>query len=140
MALPVFIPGYDTEVTIDAQGYTVTGNVTGISASKGTPRKPTFGRKVQAVLSGQATWSLSLSGHVAVGEPVAALLTSFQKSTLLAFTVQVGEDGGATDSGTFTGNLVLSGLNFDTDAEGEWAYSATAEIDGEPTWTPAAGT
>lgn len=137
MALPVFIPGYDTEVTVDANGFTVTGKVVGISASKQTPRKPTFGRKTQSVLSGQQTWSMQFAGHVAVGEPVAELMASFDKATLLAFTIQVGESGGATDAGAFSGSLVLSALNFDADAEGEWEYSATAQIDSTPTWTPA---
>lgn len=136
MSLPTFIPGYHTEITVDTVDYTVTGNVAGFSATKATPRKPTFGVKAQAAISGQSQWTTSFSGHLSKEGPIASLLASFDKDTPLAFSIQIGEQGGATDVGTITGTLILSGLNITVDAEGEWDYAAQAAIVGAPVHTP----
>ena len=136
MALPTFIPGYLTEITVDTVDYTITGNVLGFKATKTTPRKPTFGVKAQAVISGQQVWQTSFSGHVSAEGPIASLLASFDKDVPLAFSIQVGELGGVTDAGIISGTLILSGLNVTVDAEGEWDYSAQAAINGAPVHTP----
>lgn len=132
-----FVPGYMAEITLNVVDYTVYGNVIGVSARKATPRKPVFGSSGQRVISGQQTWALQLAGHVAAEGPLTAILAAFAADTPIAFTVQVGEAAGATDVGEWSGNLVLSSLEVRTDAEGEWEFSANAEIDDTPTFTPA---
>lgn len=133
-----FIPGYLATIEIDSEDLTIFANVIGLSSTKNAPRKPVFGQNASNVISGQQSWSGECSGHLAVEGPIATLLATYAKSELVEYTIQIGEAGGATDAGTFTGNLTLSSLDISDDAEGEWDWSAGFEIDGEPLYTPAA--
>ena len=133
-----FIPGYLAEIEIDTEDYTIFANVLGISSTKNAPRKPVFGRTASQVISGQASWSGEMSGHLAAEGPLAELLATYAKSELVTYTIQIGEAGGPTDGGTLSGELTLSSLDISDDAEGEWDFSSGFEIDGEPLHTPPA--
>ena len=133
-----FIPGYLASIEIDTEDYTLFANVLGLSSTKNAPRKPTFGAVASKVISGQQSWSGEMSGHLAAEGPLAELLATYAKSELVAYTIQIGEDGGPTDGGTLTGELTLSSLDISDDAEGEWDFSAGFEIDGVPLHTPPA--
>lgn len=133
-----FIPGYLTEVSLNAGDLTVYGNITGVRRTKNVIRKPVFGAAAQRAISGQRMGAFNAAGHIAKEGPVAALWAAFESEVPIAFEVQVGEDAGATDVGTIGGNVVLSSLDITVDAEGEWDWSCAAEIDGDPVFTPAA--
>jgi len=131
-----FVPGYGAAITINTEDYTIYANVLGMSMTKQTPRKPTFGAQSSKVISGQQSWSMSLSGHIAAEGPIANLLAAADSEAPVAYTVQIGELSGDTDAGSFAGQLVISGLEISADAEGEWDWSASAEIDGPNPFTP----
>ena len=133
-----FIPGYLAEITFDTTDYTITSNVLGLSSTKNAPRKPVFGKTASNVISGQASWSGSASGHLSAEGPLAELLATYSKSELVAFTIQIGEVGEATDGGAFAGEGTMSSLEITDDAEGEWDYSFDFEIDEAPVHTPPA--
>jgi hypothetical protein len=133
-----FVPGYLTEVSLNSGDLTVYGNITGVRRAKNVIRKPVFGSQGQRAISGQTTGAFNASGHVAKEGPVTALWAAFEAATPIPFSVQIGEDAGATDTGAITGDVVLSSLDVTVDAEGEWDWSLSAEIDGSPVFTPAA--
>lgn len=133
MAL-TFIPGWQTSITIDTDDWTVHANVLGLQRTKSSQPKPVFGTPFRHEIPGQASGTLSLEGHVAV-EHIQDLEDAWAAATSLPYTIQVGSAAGATDAGTYAGNLVLTELNIDTDAEGEWEWTASATLDGAPVYT-----
>lgn len=132
------VPGYLTELTLNLVDIGIRGRVTGLSLGKNVPAKPRFGQAYRNVLAGgQKFASLSANGHVDKEGPVGTLVTAYEAEAPVAFEVQVGEAAAATDVGAFTGNLVIETLELNADAEGEWEWSITAQIDGAPLFTPA---
>lgn len=137
MAL-TFIPGYQAEMTLNLVDIGIFGNVLNVRRAKNAPGKAVFGSQQRKTISGIITGGFSANGHVAASGPIASLFTAFELETPVAYDIQIGESGGATDGGTLTGNCILTGLDITTDAEGEWEWSISADFDGDVTHTPAA--
>jgi hypothetical protein len=131
-----FVPGYLTALTVNLVDLGIFGNVVGLNFTKTAPRKPVFGSQSQRTISGQIAGDMSASGHVAAEGPITDLLAALTAEVPLAFTLQAGEAAGATDAGSFAGNLVVTSLSFNADAEGEWDWSMAAAFDGMPVHTP----
>ena len=132
--MTTFIPGWQTTITIDGDDWTVHANVLGLTRTKSSQPKPVFGQPFRHEIPGQASGTLDLEGHVAK-EYIQDLEDAWAASTSLPYVIQVGQSSGATDSGTYAGNLVLTELTIDTDAEGEWEWTASATLDGAPLYT-----
>ena len=60
----------------------------------------------------------------------------FNSATSVAYEIQMGTAAGDTDAGKWTGNLVVTELTLDSDAEGEWEWSLNATLDGAPVYAP----
>ena len=129
-----FIPGWETGITISGTDWTVHGNVLGFTRTKASLPKPVFGSQFRHEIPGQAGGTLNIEGHVAV-EHIADLEAAFNSSVPVAYEIQVGTASGATDAGKYAGQLVITELSLDTDAEDQWSYSATATLDGAPVYT-----
>ena len=132
--MATFIPGYQAGLTINVIDLGVFGNVLSVRRSKTAPKKPVFGQQEQQVISGQTSGSLSASGHLASEGPLVGLWAMFEAETSVAYSIQVGS--GATDAGTFAGNMVVTSLEVSTDAEGEFQWSLSGDFDGAITHTP----
>lgn len=132
-----FIPGWQTTITIDTDDWTVHANVLGFSRTKASLPKPVFGTPFRHEIPGQGSGTLTLEGHVAK-EHIQDLEDAWASQVPVPYVIQVGTAGQATDAGTYAGNLVLSDLTIDTDAESEWEWSASATLDGAPVYTPPA--
>lgn len=130
-----FIPGYHTELTINLVDVGIYGNVLSFRRQKTAPPKPVFGSQTRRAISGMISGGLTASGHLAAEGPLAALNTALETETPLAYEIQMGEDSGDTDLGTFSGDLILTGLEISADAEGEWEWNISAELDGDVTYT-----
>ena len=135
MSTPTFIPGWQTTITLDGDNWTVHANVLGMTRTKSSQPKPVFGTPFRHEIPGQASGTLSLEGHVAV-EHIQDLEDAFAAQVPIPYIIQVGTSGGATDAGAYNGSLVLTELTIDTDAEGEWEWTASATLDGAPQYTP----
>ena len=135
--MTTFIPGWQTTITLDGDDWTVHANVLGFTRTKSSQPKPVFGTPFRHEIPGQASGTLDLEGHVAV-EHIQDLEDAFNSETAVPYTIQVGQSGGATNAGVYTGQLVLTELTIDTDAEGEWEWSASGTLDGKPVYTPPA--
>lgn len=131
-----FIPGWESEITINSEDLTVVGNVLSFTRTKASNPKPVFGQQFRNELPGQAGGSLSANGHMSI-EKVEALEEMFNAATSVEYSIQAGTAGGDTDAGQWTGLLVVTELTIDTEAEGEWEWSISATLDGEPLYTPA---
>lgn len=129
-----FIPGWETAITIDGDDWTVHANVLGMTRSKSSQPKPVFGTPFRHEIPGQASGALSLEGHVTV-EHIQDLEDAFAAAVPVAYTIQVGTLSGPSDGGSYAGQLVLTELSIDTDAEGEWEWTASATLDGAPVYT-----
>lgn len=131
-----FIPGWESEITINSEDLTVVGNVLSFTRTKASNPKPVFGQQFRNELPGQAGGALSASGHIST-EKVQALEAMFDAATSVDYSIQAGTAGDLTDGGQWTGLLVVTELTIDTDAEGEWEWSIAATLDGAPLYTPA---
>lgn len=138
MTIP-FVPGYQAGLTLNLVDIGASGNVMTLNRSKGAPGKPVFGSQSRRTISGMITGSLTAGGHVdpGAGTVVGDLWTAFELETPVAFEIQIGESGGATDAGTLEGDLIMTSLGITTDAEGEWEWTIAADFDGAVTHTPA---
>lgn len=132
-----FIPGWQTTITISSEDLTVVGNVVNFVRTRASNPKPVFGQPFRHELPGQAGGTLSANGHLSA-EKAAGLEAIFNSAVPVAYSLSAGTDGEATDGGTWQGNLVVTEYTLDADAEGEWDWSISATLDGEPVYTPAA--
>ena len=137
MVLPVFVPGYLGEITINAEDLTTVGNVINFERSKSSLPKPVFGSQWRRPASGQISGTITHDGHSAP-EKLPALESAFALETSVAFTMQIGAPAGDTDSGNYAGNAVFTALSITGEAEGEFEFSATLETDGAVAYTPPA--
>lgn len=128
-----YVPGYDTEVTVDGTDIGITGRSTGLSMSKNVLSKPIFGSKTMGKLAGQSDASFTLDGHVTV-EEYAALEALRTATGNLAFTIGIGV--GATDVGEYTGSCTMTSFDVQADADGEWDYRCQFDVNGEVLFTP----
>ena len=131
-----FIPGYQTEITIQLVDYTLIANVTSFSDDQTAVPKPTFGKRYRRTIAGQGLYTLEVSGHIAA-EQTAALWALRASAASVPWTQQLGIMGDPTDGGAIGGNAVVTNLTWEVDAEQNWAWSASLEGDDEPTFTPA---
>lgn len=131
-----FIAGHFTEITLNAIDVTLIGNVVSFSDDQTAVPKPTFGKRYRRTIAGQGLYTIEVSGHISA-EQIADLWALRAAAEAIAWTMQVGVLGEATDGGSLGGNGVVSNLTFEADAEGNWAWSCSVEGDDEPTYTPA---
>lgn len=129
-----FVPGYQTGITVNLVDVGIYGKVVGLDLGKNTPTKALFGKQFARAVSGQKNGSFSAQGHVTVEGPLAALVTAYNLETPVAFEIAVGEDGGASEAGQFTGNCIIGQLSISADAEGEWDWSINAVTDDTVTY------
>lgn len=131
----VFIPGWQSEISIMSEDLTVVGNVIGFARSRAANAKAVFGQPYRRELGGQASGTISVSGHFSQGK-AQALESIFDSPDPVDFEMQAGTPGASTDAGVWTGSLVITGYNLDSSAEGEWDWSMEATLDGAPLFTP----
>ena len=132
-----FIPGWQTTTTVDLEDLPVIANQFQMTRTWGSLPKAVFGSAFRQEVKGQGGGTVSMSGHIST-EKQAALETTLAKTTGVAYVFQVGEDGGATDAGSYAGTLIITEFTMEAGAEDEWDWSMSATLDGAPAYTPAA--
>jgi hypothetical protein len=130
-----YVPGWQTGITINLIDIGVVGNVLSLDQTRASLPKPVFGQPHRDELPGQRSGTLSASGHV-TKEKISDLQDLIESDVAVAYVIQVGTDGGALDSGEYAGNLVVSQLTLDSDAEDQWSWSIQATLSGAPVYTP----
>lgn len=130
-----FIPGYLTEIIVGADDLTLIGQVVSYSDDQNAVPKPTFGTKYRRTISGQGTYAIDISGHLAA-EEVGTIFALRANPDAHNWNIQIGELGGATDGGVLNGAAIITNLTMEADAEANWAWSMTLEGDGAPVLTP----
>jgi hypothetical protein len=136
MADPTFVPGYLGVVTIDTNDISAIAHVTKLGRSRPGLSKKTFGNRYQYAIGGQREFSFSASGSI-TAEQMAAIDASYETDTPVTFALQIGEAAGATDAGLYAGTCVLTTLDLDAGADGQWEFSIDAVGSDAPTYTPA---
>ncbi len=134
MAVHTFIPGHMTDIQVGIENLTLTGQVVSFSDDQAAVPKPTFGTKYRRTITGQGTYSIDVSGHLAA-EEVGSLWALRALEGAVPWSIQVGDIGTPTDGGIVDGDAVITNLTFEADAEGNWAWSMTLEGDGAPNFT-----
>ena len=132
-----FIPGYLASVEINAEDLTVVGQVVGYSDDATALPKPVFGTRYRNTVRGQGVVSIDVSGHLSA-EVIGALMIMNALPDAVAYSIQIGELGGGTDSGILSGQAVITNLTLGDDATANWSWSLTLETDGDPIYTPVA--
>lgn len=130
-----FIPGYMTEILVGTDDLTLIGQVVSYSDDQNAVPKPTFGTAYRRTISGQGTYAIDISGHLAA-EEVGTLFALRANPDAQVWTIQIGAIGEATDGGILDGTAVITNLTMEADAEANWAWSMTLEGDGAPNYTP----
>jgi tail tube protein len=132
---PTFIPGYLGTLTVNSEDVSaIVANAT-LTLTRNALSKPTLGQPWGYALSGQRSGTISYSGHLSA-EQAAALNEIFMEDAPVDFSFQIGEGGGATDAGTYTGQCVITSLAHEVDAEGEWDWTLEATTSGPVVYTP----
>ena len=133
---PTFIPGYLGTVTLGVEDISAIGSVVRLQKTRNVMTKPTFGNPWGFSLGGQKIAAFSASGHLSA-EQAAALEAAFDEDLPFTFALQIGEASGVTDGGLHSGNVVLSQLTVEANADGEWDWSCEAQTSGPVIYTPA---
>jgi hypothetical protein len=129
-----FIPGWETTLTFNTEDITVIASVTSFNRARSSNAKPVFGSPARRELPGQKSGTIAAQGHVSK-EKIAALNGLIDSDVSVAYEIQVGTAAGATDAGKYTGNMVVTEMNLEADAEGEWDFTMAATLDGDPVYT-----
>jgi hypothetical protein len=132
-----FIPGWETGLTINLIDVGVIGNVLSLDQTRAGLSKPVFGTPHRRELPGQRSGTLTASGHVSK-EKLPDLQALIESDVAVAYVIEVGLDAGALDAGEYAGQLVITQLTLDSDAEDQWSWSLAGNLDGAPTYTPPA--
>ena len=118
-----YISGYLADITVDGQTLDEFGNSAVLAKTRTVTEKPAFGVTDVGAVPGQSRTTLAVEGH-ADPEIVAAMDAAFEKSEGVAFTFQIGEQGGDTDAGSYTGEGFMSAWTpADADADGQISFS-----------------
>jgi hypothetical protein len=131
---PPFIPGYLGTITINSDNQSSILHVTRLNQSRSGLPKKTFGSAWGFALGGQRDFTFSANGSVtptALGE----LQEAFDSQAAVDFALQVGEGSAATDAGLYNGFCVLTALNLEGNADGQWTISVDGMGTGEPAYT-----
>ena len=124
-----WIAGYITEVKIGADQIESMVASGGLTLNKNIMLKHVAGAQEPVALAGLVTGTLSISGSVSA-EDIAKLNTAFESSAVVAYILQVGEDGGTIDAGAFAGNCMIESLSIAFDADDSFTFSLDAVLDG----------
>jgi hypothetical protein len=133
--MTTYVPGYLGTITLSGTDFSAAGNVFALPLTKAQLNKSHFGSQFRRAASGQISGNIQFDGHVTV-EDYPALWSAYLNDTPIPFIVQMGEAGGATDAGVFTGNAIFTDLETRGESEGEWEFSASMATDGAVTYTP----
>jgi len=133
---PTFVAGYLGVVSFDSNDVSAIAHVTKFGRSRGGLTKKTFGNRYQFAIGGQREFTFSASGSISA-EQIAAIDASYETDEPVAFSLQIGTAAGDTDAGVYTGNCVLTTLDIDGSADGQWSFSVDAVGTGTPTYTAA---
>jgi len=129
-----YVPGWQTGLTINLIDVGVTGNVLSLDQTRASLPKPVFGQPHRDELPGQRSGTLTASGHVTT-EKISDLQDLIESDVAVPYEIQVGTAAGPLDAGKYTGNLVISQLTIDSDAEDQWSWAISATLDGAPLYT-----
>lgn len=129
-----FVPGWDSQITINAEDLTIVGNVLGFVRSRASQPKPVFGSKSQREIPGQGSGTINVGGHISV-EKVAALEAIIEANASVAYTIVAGNATDSTEAGQWAGNMAVTELSVDADATGEWDFTLSGTMDEWPTYT-----
>ena len=138
-ASPTFVPGYLGTLTIDAEDISAIVSGATLTLNRNALSKPTLGQPWGFSLSGQKTGTISYNGHLSV-EQAGALNSIFAEELPVDFSFQMGEGGGATDGGVYTGKCVVTSLSHEVAADGEWDWTLETQTSGPVVYTAAAPT
>lgn len=132
-----FIPGYFGTITINSEDLSAVGSVYRLNLGRNVNVKKHFGGPHSDRVVGKRDVTLSANGNL-TKEEAAALNAIYESEVAVAFTLQIGEAAGATDAGVYAGNLVISSLTLEANADGDVAWSLDGGAHGQVTYTPAA--
>ncbi len=124
--MATFIPGYLSEVTVGSDS--IEGNLGSgtLTLNTNVIEKPVAGSQKVTSIAGLKRATLSVSGHIST-EDWGKFNTAAESNAAIAFIFQIGEAGGATDVGDYTGTMLIESLTPAFDADDEWSFSMDAK-------------
>jgi predicted secreted protein len=131
---PAFVPGYLGTITINSVNQSSVLHVTALNQSRAGLAKPTFGSSHKYAIGGQREFTFSAQGSITPAA-LTGLQTAFELDTSVEFSLQVGDAAGATDAGLYAGYCVITALNLEGSADGQWSVSLEGMGTGEPVYT-----
>ena len=135
--MPTFIPGYLGVVTLDSEDISAMVSGATLSLTRNALNKPTLGQPWGYAIAGQRAGTISYNGHLS-SEQAAALQSIYMSEVPVDFSFQMGEGGGDTDAGLYSGKAIVTELAHEVAADGEFDWSLSAQTTGVVTYTPAA--
>jgi predicted secreted protein len=134
--MPTFIPGYLGTLMLNGEDVSAMISGATLSLTRNALNKPTLGQPWGFSIAGQRAGSISYNGHLSA-EQAADLQTIYMSEVPVAFSFQMGEGGGETDAGLYTGNAIVTELSHDVGADAEWDWSLSCQTTGPVNYTPA---
>ena len=131
-----FIPGYLSQLTVDAQDFTVFSQTASLNLTKTMLEKAVMGTKFPVQIAGQRAGTLEASGHISV-EASPLLHAAWDSDTPIAWVFQEGDPTSPTAEAQYAGTGIVSSFVPASDAADEVSFTITITLDAEPTYTPA---
>ena len=128
--------GYLGVVTLDSEDISAIAHVTRLNRTRTGLPKRTFGLRYAYAIGGQREFAFSATGSI-TAEQAAAIDGLWEADVPISFSLQIGEGAAATDAGAYAGLCVITSLNIDGSADGQWEFTIDAIGTGEPVYTAA---
>jgi predicted secreted protein len=136
MTLPTFIPGFLGTVMLNAEDVSAMISGATLSLTRNALNKPTLGQPWGYAIAGQRGGTISYDGHLSA-EQASDLQSIYMADVPVDFSFQMGEGGGDTDAGLYTGKAIVTELSHTVAADGEWDWSLSCQTTGPVIYTPA---
>jgi predicted secreted protein len=135
--MSTFIPGYLTVINANSEDITANIEVVDYDQSRNVVNKRLMGSKGTSKVAGKIDRSWSLRGNL-TAEQAENFQDIFELDAPFAFTLQIGEGAGATDSGLYSGNAIAASYRITGNADGDYSINLDLQAHGDVTYTPAA--
>lgn len=136
MTLPTFIPGFLGTLLLNADDISAIVSGATLTLTRNALAKPTLGQPWGYAIAGQRGGTIAYDGHLSA-EQAADLQAIYMSDVPVAFSFQIGEGGGATDAGVYSGTCIVTELSHEVAADGEWDWSLACTTTGPVVYTPA---
>lgn len=129
-----YVQGYLATLTINGVQYAPDTSTAGLTKSVNTIDVTPIGVTAKQYLNGLFDGTITADTHMNTAT-MAAVNTAFESTTPVVFIFRPGSVAAGKDAGSYTGSAIISNMDINGDATGEWDVALDLQISGLAPYT-----